>query len=169
MDLTELETLAPQPPRRTGLDGMLRGELADRRLVGRVLAYWHERCGERRMPRFADIDAEALGHDWRWSIVLDVTRGAEAPEIIYFGRELLRVWKMVSAGPGNAAMVLDRAQAQLRLAVSTCRPALFDGDMPLGSGSRALFRSVLLPLSDDDERVECIIGAANGTIFDHVK
>ena len=138
---------------------------SERRLVRRLLAYWQERRGGREFPALGDIDAEAIGDMWPSCFVLDTISNREFPYFRYLGSDLFKYSGIFLSGETDWALtLLDKAVGNFREALETRVPILIEDELIRYDGSRLLFRSVLLPLSDDQETVNFLLGAANGIL-----
>ena len=61
--------------------------------------------------------------------------------------------------------LLDKATERLQDAVDHRQPVMLEDEIVRYDGTQLLFRSILLPLSDDGENINYILGAANGKIL----
>jgi hypothetical protein len=141
--------------------------LTERRMVGRLLAYWHERKGERRFPRLTDIEPDTVGNDWRWAYILDTAGGHPFPNFVYLGPSLCRYAGVFLGGKREwATTLLDKATSQLDRVLAEGHPRVLDDEVRRYDGARLMFRAVLLPLSDDGITINYVLGAANGKLVD---
>jgi len=136
----------------------------ERRLVLRVLSRWQEACGEERdWPTRADIDPAQFGADWRNCFILALPEGGE-PFYLYSGEAF--------AGPGWAEAagrrVSEFPDGTLLSAAARFVPRVIARGIPMSKGGpgenfgrRILYRSILLPLSQDGTRIDTLLGAAN--------
>lgn len=137
----------------------------ERRLVLRLLAHWRELCGERAFPSFADVDPGRMTTMWAKCLVLDFVGHAENPVFRTIGTDLADlididlVDKHISEAPGNTLVsaAVSYASEVLRKKVPISR----GGEFFRSDGVRVLYRSILLPMSDDGETVSGLLGAAN--------
>jgi hypothetical protein len=136
----------------------------ERRLVFRLLSHWRTLIGEGDFPSFAELDPTAMPDMWPFCFVLDATRHAQDP--------ILRV-----AQPGVSGLagdVIGKALSELpeaTLIAQACSyahevmrkrvPISRGGDFIRRDGVRVLYRSILLPMSDDGETIAGLLGAAN--------
>ncbi|HZS82469.1 MAG TPA: PAS domain-containing protein [Stellaceae bacterium] len=138
-------------------------QAAERRLVLRVLARWQELCGERAFPPRESLAPALLEGDWEhcFCLVLDDPHN---PRFDYVGTAL--------AVPGwswsRQSRVADCPDRTLLKAATGFVPRVLAKRIPICVGDRAMhlerpimFRAILLPLSDDGERIEALFGAAN--------
>ncbi len=137
----------------------------ERRLVLRLLAHWRELCGERAFPSFADVDPGRMPDMWSDCFVLDFVGHAENPVFRTVGAELADridvdlVDKHVTDAPEKTlvSVAVSYAAEVLRKKVPISR----GGEFFKPDGVRVLYRSILLPMSDDGETVSGLLGAAN--------
>jgi hypothetical protein len=136
----------------------------ERRLVFRLLSHWRALIAEGDFPSFADVDPSAMPDMWPFCFVLDTTRYADDPvvRIAQPGVAGLAgnvIGKTVSELPDATliAHACSYAQEVLRKRVPISR----GGDFIRRDGMRVLYRSILLPMSDDGETIAGLLGAAN--------
>lgn len=137
----------------------------ERRLVLRLLSYWRELCGEQEFASFADVDPANIPDMWDNCLVLDVTGHQENPVFRSIGLELATlvdvdlIDRHVTEAPQNTLVSVAVAYAGevLRKQVPISR----GGEFFKPDGIRVLYRSILLPMSDDGETVSGLFGAAN--------
>jgi len=146
---------------------LLEFEAAERRLVGRLLAYWHKLCDGRSFPSLRDIDPETVGSDWRWSFLLETSDHREFPNFVYLGPDLARYSGVFLAGQDTFTnTLLDVATHKVDRVYRDGCPLLMEDVVTRFDGQRLMFRAVLLPLSDDGSSINYVLGAANGRMED---
>lgn len=137
----------------------------ERRLVLRLLAHWRTLCEEKRFPTFADVDPEEISDIWPFSFVLEVLEGRDEPVFRAIGGELAAFTDFPLTGrhvsdapvhtlPGVAISYVDE-MLEKRVPISR------GGEFFKKDGTKVLYRSILLPMSDDGETISGILGAAN--------
>lgn len=140
----------------------------ERRLVLRLLSYWRELCGERCYPSFADVDPTAIAEMWRNAFVIEVVGHEQDPVIRHAGTEFAASSPVsleglrLSAVP--AATLASHALSYVQAVIAKGVPISRGGEFVREAGSgrvRVLYRSILLPMSDDGETVSGLLGAAN--------
>ncbi len=138
-----------------------------RRLTWRLLTYWERLRGERDFPALSDVKSEDIPHIWPYCFVLDVKNFREFPYFHYFGRSLARYSGVFLSGHQDLShTLLKKAVCHYREAIKRGAPVLVEEELTQFDSRRLLFRSVLLPLSDDQVSVDYLLGAANGTWSD---
>ena len=137
--------------------------VAERRAALRVLQHWRLVSGSRPFPSRGDIDPVAIAADWKNCFILDLTDRADGPRFLYLGPALRgagwndRVGRRLSDCPPGTILSLATSHAnrvlETRLPVSHGGSATHDGHP-------VLFRSILLPLSEDGEAIDALLGSA---------
>jgi len=146
---------------------LLNHDAAERRLVGRLLSYWHKLCDGRPYPCLKDLDPEQIGTDWRWSFILATGSYRDFPNFVYLGPDIAKYSGIFLAGQDNfTSTLLDVATHKLDRVFREGCPLLMEDVVTLYDGRRLMYRTVLLPLSDDGETINYVLGAANGRFED---
>ena len=125
----------------------------ERRLVWRVLRHWTEMVSGRGCPRRDEIDPWMLGEDWVNCLLIAVQSPVELSHFITVGENLA-----VALCPKDtlAGVLLSH----LPRVLSARRCLIVEGGATL-RGAPILFRSALLPLSEDGMAIDHVLGAAN--------
>jgi hypothetical protein len=137
----------------------------ERRLVLRLLAYWDDLRGDRDYPRADDIDARVIGDDWAHCFLLRLTGDELAgSRLLHVGNVLLG--DLPDGAPETLVEVpesalLHHAAGFADQTLAKAVPVSLGGEALLTVG-RTLFRSILLPLSNDGTTIDHLLGAANG-------
>ena len=140
----------------------------ERRLVLRLLSYWRELGGDRPFPSFADVDPAAIPDMWKCAFVIEVVGHERDPVLRHAGAEIATATPVplrdlrLSAVPAGTLVghAVSYVQAVIAKRVPISRGGEFTRQGPNGR-LRVLYRSILLPMSDDGETVSGILGAAN--------
>lgn len=119
----------------------------------------------RRYPSFADIDRREISDFWPSCFLLDFNGpggGAVFTEVGseyggYYPGSLLDV--PVSSLQANT--LAEQSTAYLQEIIAKGVPITRGGEFTNSDGETVLFRSIILPLSDDGENIDGFIGAAN--------
>ena len=153
-------------------DGIARTEITEempqgmeRRLVLRVLAHWRKLCDDRDYPSFFDLDPSAIPDMWNNCFVLEIFEDEGEPRFRAMGEALAAhvdyslIDQPISKAPekslpGVAVSFLDEV---LTKGVPISRGDEFFKD----DGTKVLFRSIILPMSDDGDSINGILGAVN--------
>jgi hypothetical protein len=137
----------------------------ERRLVLRLLAHWRTLCEERKYPSFADLDPDEIPDIWPFSFVLEILDDREEPVFRAVGDELaaytdfLLTDRRVSEAPDHTlpGVAISYVDEMLEKRVPISR----GGEFLKADGTKVLYRSILLPMSDDGETISGVLGAAN--------
>jgi hypothetical protein len=136
----------------------------ERRLVSRVLHYWHDSAKGRRCPSASQIDPALVGDDWANCAVIWLDPELERSTFIVVGANLLPPrhdavdGEPIAACPAHSLLaVLVKYLARFQ---PNGGPLSVSGTAMHGTGP-VLFRSVLLPLSEDGTHIDSVLGAAN--------
>jgi hypothetical protein len=126
---------------------------AERRLVWRVLRHWTEMVSGRGCPRRDEIDPWMLGEDWANCLMIAVQSPVELSHFITVGENVA-----VALCPKNtlAGVLLSH----LPRVLSARRCLIIEGGATLRNVP-ILFRSALLPLSEDGMAIDHVLGAVN--------
>lgn len=137
----------------------------ERRFVLRLLGHWRNLCGDRRFPSFSDLDPTEIPDMWQNSFVLELPGDQAQPVFRAMGDALAENSGQSLVGhpvadahkdtlAGVAVVYIDEVLAK---AVPVSR----GGEFTKEDGTKVLYRSILLPMSDDGETISGILGAAN--------
>ena len=126
---------------------------AERRLVWRVLRHWTEMVSGRGCPRRDEIDPWMLGEDWANCLLIAVQSPVELSHFIAVGVNLAVALCPTDTLAGVLLSHLPRV-------LSARRCLIIEGGATL-RGAPILFRSALLPLSEDGMEIDRVLGAAN--------
>jgi hypothetical protein len=135
----------------------------ERRLVLRLMAYWDDLRGERDYPRADEVDPAAIGDDWAACLLLRLDGPADRAAFVHVGAALHPGVETTGLRLGElpADALLTHAAGFLDRVLDKQVPVSLGGEAETPSGTQ-LFRSILLPLSDDGRTIDHVLGAANG-------
>ena len=138
---------------------------AERRLAARVCKTWKEASGD-QLPSWEDISKRDLGKDRAFCFCVDLRVSNPEPYFVFMGESLE---KLMGLYLDSAAVlpvdVMDLASRQMDEAALCKAPVTTSDTITLNNGKRIVFRSTLMPLSDDGVNVTHIFGALNGKGF----
>jgi hypothetical protein len=133
-----------------------------RRMTLRLLTYWKALRGDRPFPSLKDFNVEAIPGFGPCAFLLDLTHGEENPVFRFVGKAL------TADGPANLAQqplsavprgaLLRRITDQYPQVLMRRQPFRFDSEYVESNGVTVLFRGILLPFSEDGERIDFIVG-----------
>ena len=134
----------------------------ERRVVGRALAHWDALRGSRRFPSHSDVNpetADGLGEN----IFVVALRGSEDEDEIVSSGEAFR--NALTFDPVGRKVVeilpsaTEKGLSFCRTAAALKKPIADVGRFTNAKGMEIRYRSVLLPLSDDQENINYLLGA----------
>lgn len=138
---------------------------AERRLTYRLLNYWDVLRGQRPFPALADIDGSKIPELWPWCFVLDTQRTRSTPYFQYLGTDLAKYSGIYLSGEQDWRLtLLDKAASHLDRTLAAREPIIIEDELVRYDGRQLLFRSIMLPLSDDGDAINHVLGAANGRL-----
>ena len=137
----------------------------ERRLVLQLLSYWREICGERRYPSFSDLNPDAISDIWPSCFAMEV--GAELPNAVfraigeaYASHSSVSLDNLRASDVPDGNLVIHSIEF-LAEVMAKGVPVSRGGEFVTDEGATVLFRSIMLPMSDDGETVSGVLGAAN--------
>jgi hypothetical protein len=158
-----MKTIPDDMPREVVQEGLPAG--SERRLVLRLLKYWRGLQDGDWFPPFSAIDNVEIADMWNDSFVLDLAGHENDPVFRWFGNGIAcrcggsLIGRHVSEVPENclASVVVTYLDDVLAREAPMSR----GGELVLWNGVRILYRSILMPLSDDGKTITGILGGAN--------
>ncbi len=137
----------------------------ERRLVLRLLGHWRTLCGDRKLPAFSDFDPTAIPDIWPHSFLIEIDKTDAGHVFRALGDQIDKnttgslVGMRVTDAPTDAlpGMALAYIDEVLEKGVPISR----GGEYTKPNGTRVLFRSVLLPMGENENTICGILGAAN--------
>ncbi len=144
--------------------GVARSDGSERRANNRTLEYWKRLAGERRFPTREQITAESAGDLWDHLFIVQITPDPTQYRFVFAGSVLAAALggdptdqtlaKVLPGGLGTRTLFF------LQAAVGLKGPVTDDvGTWTRADGSEILYRSILLPLSQDDQTVDYLLGS----------
>ena len=138
---------------------------AERRDIAYALRYWEGLRGGRALPAFHDIEPDKLARLWPFAFLADVGQGGGGPEqavVLYSGSSLGNFLRNSTAGVSCAQclprVVWERMKHAFSAAVEEKTPLGVSDHYTLQDGRTAVYRSIIMPLSDEDGNVAKILG-----------
>jgi hypothetical protein len=137
-----------------------RPAIGDAYLVG-LYDYWRAKAGERAMPARADIDPVEM-KPWLGNLVLVEFLGSlENYRVRLEGVNIEAMYRSSRTGRGIEALTSkeerDLLLRQYGAVLESRRAAYYEADFQASEGVFARQNKLLLPLSDDGERVNMIL------------
>ena len=137
----------------------------ERRLVLRLLQHWRGSGDVDHFPSLAAIDGSAIPDMWPHCAVLEIAGKETDPEFSYIGSAL-----GASAGTELSGRKFSAAPADTLIARGLSYygqvlikkvPITFGGDFVDGRGTKILYRSIILPLSENGADIDRLLAGAN--------
>jgi hypothetical protein len=125
----------------------------ERRLVWRVLRHWKEIVDSGSLPRRGEVDFWLKGEDGANCVLIAVESPIELSHFVVVGVNLAVA---LCSADTLAGLLLSRAP---RVA-SARRGLMIEGGATL-RGAGILYRSALLPISEDGVTIDHVLGATN--------
>jgi hypothetical protein len=132
-------------------------------LVLRLLSYWRDICDDRDFSHAADVDSSTIADMWDYCFIIDIASGS--PKFSHFGS-----WHADFYGAdmsGRAVADLDketlaqRSTDYLNEVIQRKIPITYGTVLSEPGGRKILYRSIMMPLSDDGETLTGIFGGSN--------
>ncbi len=134
----------------------------ERRLVGRALACWEEIRGERPFPDRNDFDTVFRGRLDGSTFLVAIGGSEDTDRVVESDNALIEALGLDPVG----RKVIDVLPSATEKGLSFCRaaadlkkPIADVGHFTNAEGKDIYYRSVLLPLSDDQENINYLLGA----------
>ncbi len=146
------------------------GRKNERRLTGRALLYWWTLKGENPLPRHSSLPLEsptATAGEGLWANFFTVALpdGADDCLFIYCGAALAEVLGRDCAKQRPAQCLppalWDKLRYVFEAARESMKPLTASGRLETTEGEMALYRAIILPLSEDGRAVDHLLGAIN--------
>ena len=155
-DAENAKVTSAQPVRRSG---------RERRLVLRLLDYWRGVLGDHTYPSMSDIRSDDIADMWPFCFILDIDESRDDPILRYVGEELVTCY----GEPCENLRISELRKGSLLFCVTSYVGEILHKGVPISygdsfkskNGEGVLCRSILLPLSDNDETISLILGGAN--------
>lgn len=137
----------------------------ERRMVLRLLAQWRAWQGDDAFPSFAAVAPETISEMWGYCFVLDFLGHENDPVVRMIGESLSEYLPReiancrLSEVPANT--LLEHAASYYQEVLDRRVPISRGGEFRKYDGKKVLYRSIVLPMSDDGHRISGLLGAAN--------
>lgn len=146
------------------------GRKNERRLTGRALLYWWSLKGDRAFPQHSALAldfAEVKRGEGLWPSFFTVALkdSVEASTFIYCGEAVAEICNGEPAGRLVAqclpSPVWDKFRSSFETVQISMKPLTASGRFATGNDRVALYRAIILPLSDSGTSVDHLLGALN--------
>jgi len=137
----------------------------ERRLVLRLLSYWRGLCGDHNFPTFADVNPVAITDIWPHCFVLETVGCEDNPVFRAVGDEIAKHFPGGLVG-SRVSEITEKSLFSVTInyldkALSKRTPISHGGEFYQDDGSKILYRSIVLPMSDDGETISGLLCGAN--------
>lgn len=142
---------------------IVRVDGVERRANSRAMKYWKELAAPRRFPARAQVTATTAGDLWDNLFLVEVTPAPDQYKFAYAGAVMCQalgrdptgetVATAIPGGMGTRTLFFHQAAVGLKGPVDDA------GAWTRADGTQILYRSILLPLSDDQQAVNFLLGA----------
>ncbi len=137
----------------------------ERRMVLRLLEYWRGARGSLPWPSAACFDEREVPELWPFCFVLDIAEDAHNPRILRAGRTIASYAARSLPGARVGDLEQDILPAQpvtyLEEVMRKQVPVSRGGSFRDGRGITFLYRSIILPTSEDGHAIAALVCAAN--------
>ena len=136
----------------------------ERRLNMRLMAFWWDKRADRRFPSAEDFDPQELSDVWAHCFTLQPQDPYEQSAFHYVGDSIAAV-----SGISGAEITVDELSENSLLNHATRNvgevlkqqvPVIRSGEFMNEKGETVMYRSILLPLSRDQETINFVVGGA---------
>jgi hypothetical protein len=137
----------------------------ERRMHVRAYNYWVSLLGGRAYPAIQDVDPHTIEDFGPHSVLLDFSKSAEDPEIVFLGRALRAecgldsTIRRISEVPSRS--LLSRLTDHYLQIIANSAPIGFEAEFVGQRGYNTMYRGILMPLSTDGETIDFIYGVIN--------
>jgi hypothetical protein len=137
----------------------------ERRMVLRLLHQWREAGGDDGFPKLDDFDQAALAEVWSECYLLNVTDNPDNPLFEKVGQAFFDECGRDVSGQRVSEIANDtllyNSMNQMGRVLKKGVPISLGGQFTNAADATVLYRSILLPLSDDNKTIKQLLGAAN--------
>ncbi|WP_415643586.1 hypothetical protein [Sphingomonas antarctica] len=137
----------------------------ERRMHVRAYNHWVSLLRGRQFPPIENLDAAGNRDFGAHSVLLDFSRGVDAPSIAFLGAALARECDF-DAGAHDLCDVpprslLSRLTDHYMQIIANRAPVGFEAEFQSAAGQQTAYRGILMPFSSDDETIDFIFGVIN--------
>jgi hypothetical protein len=137
----------------------------ERRMHVRAYNYWVSLLGGRAYPSIHDVNPHSIEDFGPHSVLLDFSKSAEDPELVFLGRALRAecgldaAIRRISEVPSRS--LLSRLTDHYLQIIANSAPIGFEAEFVGQRGYNTMYRGILMPLSTDGETIDFIYGVIN--------
>ena len=133
-------------------------------MVLRLLTHWWDWCGDADYPYFAKVDPARMAEIWDFSFALDIVGREDNPVVRTVGSEfqkyLPQAVRDCALSDVPAGSLIEHAASYYHEIIDRGVP-ISRGEFIKYDGMKVLYRSIILPMSDDGTSVSGLFGTAN--------
>ncbi len=136
----------------------------ERRKTLQLLGYWERLRGARKFAALADLDLNEIDDIWPYCVLIKVTGERPQLEFEYVGEalregyELLR--KAAISGMSQSESVIGKVVSLAYDVLAKRAPSDDSGSFCNQWGDKIKYRSIVVPLSADPQRIDYLLGLA---------
>lgn len=135
---------------------------SERRLVLRLLDYWRHVSEQRRWPSPGDFYPAVIPDLWKFCFLIDLKGDRAFSYVGDYHREMYDTdFTGKALGSIDQNTLISRAASYVDDVIARAVPVTYGGQFIDSRGYGVLYRSILLPLSTDNQTICAILGAAN--------
>jgi len=137
----------------------------ERRMVLRLLSQWRDWCGDDQYPSFASVDPMQIAEIWDYCFVLDIVGHEDNPVVRTVGAELQNDLpesvRDIALSDVPTPSLIEHAASYYQEILARGVPISRGGEFVKYDGMKVLYRSIIMPMSDDGVTVSGLLGAAS--------
>lgn len=138
--------------------------IRDLRLTMRLMGLWWIRRGERRFPTLEDFNPAELSDVWRDCFTLMLKNPLPQSTFVHVGKAIAEASgdseELVTLELVEENTLLGRAASDVESVLERGLPLIESGEFMDFRGQTVMFRSILLPVSRNQEKIDYLIGGA---------
>ena len=136
----------------------------ERRLNMRLMAFWWDKRADRRFPSAKDFDPQELSDVWTHCFTLQPQEPCEKSACHHVGETIAAMSGIdgaeITVDAISENSLLDHATRNVGEVLTRQVPVIRSGEFVNEEGQTVMYRSILLPLSQDQDTIDCVVGGA---------
>ena len=136
----------------------------ERRLNMRLMAFWWDKRADRRFPSAKDFDPQELSDVWTHCFTLQPQEPCEKSAFHHVGETIAAMSGIdgaeITVDAISENSLLDHATRNVGEVLTQQVPVISSGEFVNEKGETVMYRSILLPLSQDQDTIDCVVGGA---------
>ncbi len=130
----------------------------------RLMAFWWDKRADRRFPSAKDFDPQELSAVWTHCFTLHPQEPCEQSAFHHVGETIAAMSGIggaeITVGAISENSLLDHATRNVGEVLTRQVPVIRSGEFVNEEGQNVMYRSILLPLSQDQDTIDCVVGGA---------